>query len=75
MKRTRGRYPGVWLALDDIDDGNGPLRVVCDSHSLPPIDIDSLREEVFGDREVPSNSMEGWIRYQSEVQRQCAEKV
>lgn len=69
--KPAGRYLGVWLALDDVDSGNGPLKVVPKSHLLPPIDVRALRKEIFGDQHVPSISMEGWNGYQAAVQAQC----
>jgi phytanoyl-CoA hydroxylase len=72
--KPAGRYLGVWLALDNVDDGNGPLRVVPGSHKLPPIDIRALRKEIFGDGDIPSISMDGWTRYQDAVKSQCDEQ-
>lgn len=69
-----GRYLGVWLALDNVDGGNGPLKVVPKSHLLPPIDVRALRKQVFGDQKIPSISMEGWNSYQDAVQKQCDER-
>jgi phytanoyl-CoA hydroxylase len=64
------QYLGLWLALDDVDEGNGPLRVVPGSHRLPPIDVEALAREIFPDpNDIPSLSEEGWIRYQAEVKR------
>lgn len=67
-----GKYLGVWLALDDVDGSNGPLRVVPRSHRLPPIDVEALARELFGRSDaVPSNSVVAWDRYQAEVARQA----
>jgi phytanoyl-CoA hydroxylase len=64
------QYLGLWLALDDVDEGNGPLRVVPKSHKLPPIDVQALAREIFPDpNDIPSLSEEGWNRYQAEVKR------
>ncbi|AIF49236.1 phytanoyl-CoA dioxygenase family protein [Dyella japonica] len=67
------RYLGVWVALDDVSDDNGPLRVVPRSHLLPPIDLARMRRDVFGDGSIAPLSPEGWNAYQEEVQRQCNE--
>ena len=72
--KPAGRYLGVWLALDDVNEENGPLQVVPGSHKLPPIDVNAIRKELFDDKDIPKISMEGWNRYQSEVQRQCNER-
>lgn len=65
------RYMGVWTALDAVDESNGPLRVVPGSHLLPPIDVQALRREVFGDGPISAMSPEGWAAYQDAVARQC----
>jgi ectoine hydroxylase-related dioxygenase (phytanoyl-CoA dioxygenase family) len=65
----------VWLALDDVDSGNGPLRVVPRSHLLPPIDVDALARKLFPDPGViPAISDAGWNAYQAAVQHQCDER-
>jgi len=65
------RYMGVWTALDDVDDSNGPLCVVPGSHLLAPIDLSMIRTQVFGDGEVDPMSPAGWGAYQEAVSRQC----
>ena len=41
------------------------------SHLLPPIDVQALRREVFGDGPISAMSPEGWAAYQDAVARQC----
>lgn len=65
------RYLGVWVALDDVDDGNGPLQVVPGSHALAPIDVAAMRRAVFGDGPIAAQSPEGWATYQAAVRAQC----
>lgn len=72
--RPPGRYLGLWLALDDVDAGNGALMVVPGSHRLPPIDVVALRRSMFGDEQVPRSSQPAWDRYQAEVQAQCRDR-
>jgi ectoine hydroxylase-related dioxygenase (phytanoyl-CoA dioxygenase family) len=73
--RPTGRYLGMWLALDDVDDSNGPLRVVPGSHTLPPLDVAAMARTLFPDpHAVPSSSADGWACYQGAVQRQCLDK-
>jgi Phytanoyl-CoA dioxygenase (PhyH) len=68
------RYLGMWLALDDVDDSNGQLRVAVRSHTLPGVDLEKMGREVFGDlATIPPISDEGWARYQNHVQRQGEE--
>lgn len=70
--KPAGKYLGVWLALDDVDDENGPLRVTPGSHVLPPIDVEKMATEIFPDpANIPSISMEGWNAYQGAVQKQA----
>ncbi len=70
--RPAGRYLGVWLALDDVDAGNGPLLVVPGSHRLPPIDIEAMARELFaGTDGGPAVAAQGWAPYQEAVGRQC----
>ncbi|RCS31504.1 phytanoyl-CoA dioxygenase family protein [Rhodanobacter denitrificans] len=72
--KPAGKYLGVWLALDDVDDENGPLRVTPGSHVLPPINVEKMAAEIFPDpTNIPSMSMEGWNAYQGEVQKQARE--
>lgn len=73
--KPAGKYLGVWLALDDVDDENGPLRVTPASHVLLPINVEEMAAEIFPDPiNIPSMSMEGWNVYQAAVQRQAREK-
>jgi ectoine hydroxylase-related dioxygenase (phytanoyl-CoA dioxygenase family) len=73
--RPAGNYLGMWLALDDVDDGNGPLRVLPGSHRLESIDVQAIARELFTDPlNVPSSSQDGWNRYQAEVQQQCLDQ-
>lgn len=71
--RPAERYMGVWTALDNVDDSNGPLMVVPGSHALPPLDLAAIRAKVFGEQPVPPMSGEGWAAYQDAVAAQCAE--
>lgn len=66
-----GRYMGVWVALDDVADDNGPLMVVPRSHDLPALDLQAIRREVFGDGAIDPMSPAGWSAYQAAVAAQC----
>lgn len=73
--RPEGQYLGVWLALDDVDAGNGPLKVVPRSHQLPPIDVAAMARSLYPDASmIPKISEVGWDTYQAAVQQQCAER-
>jgi phytanoyl-CoA hydroxylase len=72
--RPGGRYLGVWLALDDVDAGNGPLLVVPGSHLLPPIDVEAMARDMFARTDGgPAAAAQGWAPYQEAVKRQCDE--
>ncbi len=66
-----GRYMGVWVALDEVADDNGPLMVVPGSHALPQIDVQAIRREVFGDGPIDPMAPAGWDAYQAAVAAQC----
>ena len=57
----------MWLALDDVDPDNGPLRVVPRNHLLPGIDVRALVRGLFPD---PATG-EGWLASQNAVQQPC----
>lgn len=42
-----GGYMGAWVALDDVDESNGPLMAVRGSHKLPEPDILKLKNQFF----------------------------
>lgn len=65
------RYMGVWVALDEVGDDNGPLMVVPGSHKLPPVDVQAIRREVFGDGPIDPLAPAGWSAYQAVVAAQC----
>ena len=44
---------GAWVALDDVDESNGPLMAVRGSHKLPEPDILKLKNQFFPDGNVP----------------------
>lgn len=66
-----GRYMGVWVALDDVAEDNGPLMVVPGSHALPALDLQAIRQRVFGDGAIDPMSPQGWAEYQAAVAAQC----
>jgi phytanoyl-CoA hydroxylase len=65
------KYLGVWSALDEVGDDNGPLMVVAGSHKLPALDIQAMRRSLFGDARIDPLSPKGWETYQVAVQEQC----
>lgn len=68
-------YFGVWVALEDVDDNNGPLIVYEKGHLIDPIDRDQIGRKYFSDlNSIPSISEDLWKEYQSRVVRMCEEK-
>ena len=66
------RYLGVWAALEDADETNGPLNVVRGGHLLPEPDRRAVRRRFFPDGAVfDPLSMDTWLAYQGEVQAAC----
>jgi len=68
-------YLGVWVALEDVDERNGPLSVIRGAHLLPEIDRVSIALRRFEDLEkLPSLDQELWDDYQGEVARTCEQQ-
>lgn len=60
-------YFGVWTALEDVDENNGPLSVMVGGHKLG-IDHIALARQRYADLgAVPSFSKELWDDYQTSV--------
>lgn len=67
-------YVGMWVALEDADEGNGCLQVIRGGHLLPELDRPSLATEAFGSVEnVPAVPNELFNSYQNLVVQQCRE--
>lgn len=48
--RPQGYMAGVWIALEDIDESNGPLRYYPGSHRLPQLTLADFGVTDFGGR-------------------------
>lgn len=59
----KGFMCGVWIALEDIDDDNGPLEVYPGSHRLPYLDLSHLG--LAGSRQ---RDFELYARYEDMIQ-------
>jgi|SRR5262245_20152831 len=65
-------YLGVWVALEDTDDGNGPLQIMRGGHALPELDREALARKRFRDlSSIPPSSEELWNDYQAAIRSQC----
>jgi ectoine hydroxylase-related dioxygenase (phytanoyl-CoA dioxygenase family) len=62
-----GGYMGVWVALDDVDEGNGALLVVEESHKIGEPDLDDLKNRFFPNEEVPVSSTPLFDAYNKEL--------
>ena len=51
-----GGYMGVWAALDDVNDNNGPLVAVKGSHKLGEPDLRKLKSKFYPSEPVPPSS-------------------
>ena len=63
-------YVGVWVALEDVHELNGPLRVVKGGHALPELNLKAIRRKFFADDEaIDPFSPQLWDEYQAQVQQ------
>jgi phytanoyl-CoA hydroxylase len=61
-------YFGMWVALEDVDEDNGPLMVMPGGHLMAELDRAALVAEILGDvEEVPATSDALWSAYQNRV--------
>lgn len=66
--RPEYRYFGMWVALEDVDETNGPLMAMAGGHKMPEIDRESMAAGLFGTPEAtPAMSDASWNTYQSKV--------
>jgi phytanoyl-CoA hydroxylase len=70
--RPEYRYLGMWVALEDADEANGPLMVVAGGHLMPELDREALATELLGSAEAaPAHSDDLWVAYQTRVTEQA----
>jgi len=71
--RPEYKYFGMWVALEDVDETNGPLMVAPGGHLLKELDREAVARDLYSDlNSIPADSPELWERYQSAVGRQVA---
>jgi phytanoyl-CoA hydroxylase len=66
-------YMGMWIALEDVDQSNGPLEVIPGGHKLPKPNLNEIITKNYpqgGD--VDPYSMGLWCDYQAAIHAQCA---
>jgi phytanoyl-CoA hydroxylase len=65
------QYVGMWVALEDTDKENGPLRVVKGGHKLPELDLESIASKFYDSMsDINPYSDELWLEYQTQLQTQ-----
>lgn len=64
---SQSGYMGVWAALDDVDDTNGPLVVVKGSHKLGEPNLEKLKMKYHPNEPVPPSSSELFNAYNEEL--------
>ncbi|MFM0662213.1 phytanoyl-CoA dioxygenase family protein [Paraburkholderia sediminicola] len=65
-------HMGLWFALEDMDDQNGPLTLVSKAHALPELDREKILRSVYQPgNEIDPHSPELWDAYQAELRKQC----
>lgn len=65
-------YVGVWVALEDVHELNGPLTVIKGGHALPELNLKAIREKFFSaDEATDPFSPQLWDEYQAQVQQSC----
>lgn len=67
-------YFGVWVALEDVNEDNGPLLVYEGGHKIPAIDRGAIGKKFYSDlSKIPSLSEDVWKEYQSQVVKHSEE--
>jgi hypothetical protein len=65
------RYLGMWVALEDTDEDNGPLTVVRRGHLIPEFDREAIARGIFPDPSlIDPESGQLFGAYQQEVARE-----
>jgi hypothetical protein len=66
--RPEYRYFGMWVALEDVDEDNGPLMVLEGGHLLGELDRQAIARATLGEGVTPPpESPELWNAYQDAV--------
>jgi phytanoyl-CoA hydroxylase len=67
-------YLGVWVALEDVDAENGPLRVIRKGHLLPELDLEAIARQFYPDlQNIAGTDNDLWNSYQLATQAACAD--
>jgi ectoine hydroxylase-related dioxygenase (phytanoyl-CoA dioxygenase family) len=70
--RPEYRYFGMWVALEDVDEANGPLMAFTGGHQIAEVDREAMATELFGSPDdAPAMSDLSWNAYQTRVADEC----
>lgn len=70
--RPEYRYCGMWVALEDVDEDNGPLMALEGGHMVGELDRAAIARAVLGEgAPVPTDSPQLWDAYQAGVVKKC----
>jgi phytanoyl-CoA hydroxylase len=62
------KFLGFWIALEDINELNGPLIAIEKSHKIPELDLEGLRVEVLGKASCPPSHDELFNAYNKKIE-------
>ena len=69
------QYLGVWVALEEANEMNGPLMVIRGGHKVPELDREALALQKYGNLEsIQKMDNELWMLYQDTVHKKCLER-
>jgi phytanoyl-CoA hydroxylase len=72
--RPEYRYFGMWVALEDVDEDNGPLMALEGGHLLGELDRAAIARAVLGEGvPLPNDSPQLWDAYQAAVSKKGEE--
>jgi hypothetical protein len=65
-------YLGVWVALEEVDRGNGALEIIDGGHLVHEPDRDEIVDRFYSEgQQIASFDMRLWDAYQAETMRLC----
>jgi len=69
------KFLGFWVALEDINFLNGPLKLVPKGHKSSEIDVKSIALEKYKDlNQIDPNDPDLWDKYQKIMYEKCLEE-
>jgi phytanoyl-CoA hydroxylase len=72
--RPEYRYFGMWIALENTDEDNGPLSVVRRGHLIPEFDREAIARRLFPDLDaIDPESGALFSAYQDRLMQECSD--